>query len=82
MNRTTKEATLKRYYYDDHRQLETHLADFIAAYNYARRLKTLRGLTPCELIRKARAEQPERFTSNPHHHPAGSNSSSRMESAS
>lgn len=46
MNRTIKEATVKRYHYDSHRQLETRLADFINAYNYGRRLKTLKGLTP------------------------------------
>ncbi|MBB4367128.1 hypothetical protein GGD65_008204 [Bradyrhizobium sp. CIR18] len=40
MNRTIKEATLQRYHYDRHDQLEAHLADFIAAYDYARRLKT------------------------------------------
>ena len=27
-------------------QLRGHLADFVAAYNFARRLKTLKGLTP------------------------------------
>ena len=46
MNRTLKDATVRRYHYDTHDQLRTHLADFLAAYNYARRLKTLRGLTP------------------------------------
>ena len=50
MNRTIKEATVKRYHYDRHHQLETHLADFINAYNYGRRLKTLNGLTPYEYI--------------------------------
>ena len=44
INRTTKEATVKRYHHDTHRQFETHLRDFIAAYNYVRRLKTMRGL--------------------------------------
>ena len=29
MNRTIKEATVKRYHYDSHEQLEAHLADFI-----------------------------------------------------
>lgn len=48
MNRTIKEATIKRYHYDTHTQLETHVTNFIAAYNYARRLKTLKGLTPFE----------------------------------
>jgi hypothetical protein len=31
-------------HHDSHKQLETHLADFIAAaYNFARRLKTIHG---------------------------------------
>jgi hypothetical protein len=38
-----------------------HLADFAAAYNFARRLKTLKGLTPYEFICKTWASQPERF---------------------
>lgn len=52
MNRTIKEATVKRYQYDSHDQLRVHLADFMAAYNFARRLKTLSGLTPYEYICK------------------------------
>ena len=52
MNRTIKEATVKRYHYDSHDRLRQHLADFIAAYNHARRLKPLRGLTPYEFICK------------------------------
>ena len=35
MNRTIKEATVKRFHYDDHDQLRAHLADFMAAYNFA-----------------------------------------------
>ncbi len=50
MNRTIKEATVRRYYYDSHEQLRTHLADFMYAYNFAHRLKTLNGLTPHEYI--------------------------------
>jgi len=41
MNRTIKEATVQRYHYDDHHQLRRHLDDFVAAYNFGRRLKTL-----------------------------------------
>ena len=52
MNRTIKEATVKRYHYDSHDQLEAHLADFVSAYNFGRRLKTLKGLTPYEFICK------------------------------
>ena len=43
MNRTLKEATVKRYHYESHNQLREHLAAFLAAYNFAKRLKTLRG---------------------------------------
>ena len=46
MNRTIKEATVKRYHYDDHAQLERHLGDFIAAQNFGRRLKTLKVSRP------------------------------------
>jgi transposase InsO family protein len=65
MNRTIKEATVQRYHYDRHDQLEAHLAEFINAYNYARRLKTLKGLTPYEFICKCWTSQPERFKLNP-----------------
>jgi len=65
MNRTIKEATVQRYHYDRHDQLQAHLADFINAYNYARRLKTLKGLTPYEYICKCWTSQPERFKLNP-----------------
>jgi transposase InsO family protein len=65
MNRTIKEATVKRYHYDDHGQLRRHLADFLNAYNFGRRLKTLKGLTPYEFICKSWTSQPERFTMDP-----------------
>ena len=35
MNRTLKDATVKRYFYETHDQLRTHLRDFVAAYNFA-----------------------------------------------
>ena len=73
MNRTIKEATVKRYHYDSHRQLETHLRDFIAAYNFGRRLKTLKGLTPYEFICKRWTAEPERFTVDPLHQMPGLN---------
>ncbi len=52
MNRTIKEATVKRFHYESHDQLRTHLGDFMATCNFARRLKTLSGLTPYEYIGK------------------------------
>ena len=73
MNRTIKDATVKRYHYDSHRQLEIHLADFIRAYNFGRRLKTLKGLTPYEFICKCWTSQPERFKLDPIHQMPGLN---------
>jgi transposase InsO family protein len=73
MNRTIKDATVKRYHYDSHDQLRQHLSDFVAAYNFGRRLKTLRGLTPYEAICKAWTEEPQRFTLNPLHQMPGLN---------
>ena len=65
MNRTIKEATVQRYHYDSHEQLRRHLGDFVSAYNFGRRLKTLKGLTPYEFICKTWTSQPKRFTLNP-----------------
>ncbi|KQS94099.1 MULTISPECIES: IS481 family transposase [unclassified Rhizobium] len=73
MNRTIKDATVKRFHYDDHDQLRRHMTDFINAYNFGRRLKTLRGLTPYEFICKFWTTEPERFTINPIHQMPGLN---------
>ncbi len=75
MNRTIKDATVRRYHYDSHDQLRRHLADFVTAYNFARRLKTLKGLTPYEYICKVWATEPQRFTLNPLHQMPGLNTS-------
>jgi transposase InsO family protein len=73
MNRTIKDATVRRYHYDDHAQLERHLDDFIGAYNFGRRLKTLKGLTPYEFICKRWVSEPARFKLNPLHQIPGLN---------
>ena len=74
MNRTINDATVKRFHYDDHDQLRRRLADFVSAYNFARRLKTLKGLTPYEGICKEWPAKPERFMLNPLHNMPGLNS--------
>jgi transposase InsO family protein len=73
MNRTIKEATVKRYHYDTHERLKSHLANFVDAYNFARRLKTLKGLTPYEFITKAWTKEPKRFRLDPIHQMPGLN---------
>ena len=65
INRTIKDATLKRYHYDNHEQLRIYLEDFIPAYNFARPLKTLKGLKPYEYICKIWTSEPEKFIVNP-----------------
>jgi hypothetical protein len=65
MNRTINEATVKRLYYETHDQLQSHLADFVNAYNSARRLKAIQGLTPYEFICKTWTKEPKRFNINP-----------------
>ena len=74
MNRTLKEATVRRYHYDSHRQLREHMAAFLNAYNFAKRLKTLKGLTPYEHICKAWVDGPHRFRCDPKHLTSGLNS--------
>ena len=73
MNRTLKEATVKRYYYLSHDQLREHVQMFVNAYNVAKRSKTLRGLTPFEYFTKRWSEEQERFYDNPTHHFPGLN---------
>ena len=87
MNRTIKEGeadqktirwivfplNVKRFHYDSHEQLRTHLEDFMAAYNFARRLKTLGGLTPYEYICKIWTSEPDRFILDPIHLMSGLN---------
>ena len=73
MNRTIKEATVKRYHYDTHDQLQAHLADFIDAYNFARRLKTLQRPHPLRVHLQIWTSEPERFKLNPLHQMPGLN---------
>jgi transposase InsO family protein len=73
MNRTRKDATVKTYDYETHDHLKEHLYAFLMAYNFAKRLKTLNGLTPYEDICKCWPKEPERFTVNPCHHILGLN---------
>lgn len=73
MNRTIKEATVKRYHYQSHDHPKQHPHAFLMAYNFAKRLKTLKGLTPYEYIRKIWTNEPDRFNVNPFQHTVGLN---------
>jgi transposase InsO family protein len=43
MNRTIKDATVKRYYYPSHDHLKQPLHTLLMAYDFAKRLKTLKS---------------------------------------
>ena len=73
MNRTLKEATVRSFHYETHDQLREHLAAFVGAYNFAKRLKALAGLTPFQAICKAWTEKPTRFRLPPDHLTSGLN---------
>ncbi|MGO4340007.1 IS481 family transposase, partial [Labrys sp. KB_33_2] len=47
--------------------------NFVNAYNFGRRLKTLKGLTAYEFICKRWTIEPENFTLNPIHQMPGLN---------
>ena len=64
MSRTIKDAKVKRYHYDNHELQRIYLTDFIAANNFARRLKTLEGLSPYEYICKIWTSEPENSSSS------------------
>ena len=73
MNRTIKDATVRRYHYGTHDELRAHLQLFVDAYNYGRRLKAIRGLTPYEAVCQSWIKQPERFKVDPSNYTSGPN---------
>jgi len=63
LNRTIKDATVKRYHDESQDQLRSHLSDALDAYNFARRLKTLKCLTPpYEYISKIWTAEPDHLS--------------------
>jgi hypothetical protein len=60
-----QEATILRFYYVTHGSLRGHLAVFLDAYNFAKHLKSLGGLTPFERICPLWTEQPGKFRLDP-----------------
>ena len=67
MNRTLKEAAAQRYHYQTTAELNEHWQAFLLAYNHAKRLETLRGLTPHGFGCTRWQKDPVIFTRNPTH---------------
>lgn len=60
-------------HYETHDQLRTHLASFVNAYNFGRRLKILKRLSPYEYVCNAWTKEPGRFILDPIHQMPGLN---------
>lgn len=73
MNQTIKQATVKTYHYETIAQFNQHLHHFINAYNYAKKLKTLKFLTPMQKILDEYQKMPHLFHANPAHYSTGLN---------
>lgn len=70
-NSTIKEATTKKYHYDNFEQLEKHLQEFLLAYNFAKKLKSLSYKTPMEFLSEKYKEIPKVFLVKPYHYAEG-----------
>jgi transposase InsO family protein len=71
MNRTLKEANCEALFMipmSSSSELIFELLAFVNAYNFANRIKTLKGLTSYEFIIKTWQNQPKKFITDPSHH--------------
>ena len=73
MNRTLKEATVNSFHYASHDELKQHLHAYLMAYNFAKRLKAIKGKTPWQFILNQWTTHPEYFMLNPNHFLLGLN---------
>ena len=67
MNRTLKDATVNNFHYASHDELKKDLHAYLMAYNFAKRLKAIKGKTPWQFILNQWNIHPEYFILNPRH---------------
>ena len=73
MNRTLKDVTVNTFTYATHDQLKEHLHAYLMAYNFAKRLKSIKGKSPWQFILNQWTIHPEYFIFNPNHFLLGLN---------
>ena len=73
MNRTLKEATVNSFHYASHDELKQHLHAYLMAYNFAKRLKAIKGKTPWQFILNQWTIHPEYFILDPNQFLVGLN---------
>jgi len=59
------DRSAREFHYKSHDHLQEHFFAFFDTYNFDRRLKTLRGVTPYEYVCRCWERQPEIFLRNP-----------------
>lgn len=74
MNRTLKDATVNSFHYASHDVLKQHLHAYLMAYNFAKRLKAIKGKTPWQFVLSQWTIHPEYFILNPNQFLPGLNS--------
>ncbi len=74
MNRTIRDAAVRRQHYENHEHLREHFKTFLDACNFAKCLKKmLKGITAFEFINEKWTSEPERFSLHPNHFIPGPN---------
>jgi len=66
-NRILKQYTTKAYFYEDLEELKRHMMTFVLYYNHQRKLKSLKYLSPFDILIKEFALNPSNFNINPNH---------------
>ena len=64
-------STVRSFHYETHDQLREHLAAFVGAYNFAKRLKALAGLAPFPGHLQSLDKKLTRFSLPPDHITSG-----------
>lgn len=65
MNKTIEGATVTKDYYKTQENLKDHIQAFIDTYNFAKRLRALKGLTVFDYINECGRNEPDRFKQAP-----------------
>ncbi len=73
MDRTIREATVKRFQCENHDPLRIFPGDLIPACTFANCLRTLAGFTSCDDFCKIRTSWQDRFILDPTHQMSGRN---------
>jgi len=72
-NKKIKAYTTKKYYYETVKQLKEHVMAFLLSYNYQKKLKALKYISPYDKLLQIFKTNEQLFNCNPSHKIAGLN---------